>query len=211
MAERGSRQAAVLAFVTIADLGLYGLSYAVWPHTPRLHAFVSQQAFPPAGTAPVAAENQADVAAGLHVGNRLLLAGFRRADGYAGLEPRKELDYTQPATLRLAGVHWQAGSQPGEWLPIADPLPPVRRASEARVDHQQPDAWQNLPAGAVLVEQPLDLPPSEPGTLRLESPRPGRFQIECRRARPASRWSWPRVSIPAGGPRFTVNRCRLCG
>ena len=43
---------------------------------------------------------------GLRVGNRILLAGWKRADGYAGLEPAKRLDYRQLAALQTAGVGW---------------------------------------------------------------------------------------------------------
>ncbi len=44
----------------------------------------------------------------VRAGDDVLLRGWRRADGYAGLDPAKQLDYTQPAALRAAGVRWLA-------------------------------------------------------------------------------------------------------
>jgi hypothetical protein len=67
----------------------------------------------------------------------MLLAGLARVDGYAGLEPRKRLDYTSDAALRLAGARWvwqpaTAGSDTrGRWSEVTDSAPRVRFAESA--------------------------------------------------------------------------------
>ena len=125
-----------LVLLTMLDLGSYGLSYAVLPGTERLDVFAHDPNAPPSADRPIVAQPidesspAADLAStqpdGLRVGNRLLLAGFRRADGYAGLVPRRQLDFADPLALRVAGVGYRAESIGDEetirWVPVADPL-----------------------------------------------------------------------------------------
>lgn len=126
-AQRGRRWAIIgLVILTAADLGAYGLSYGVWPQTANLHEFVAAAPKPPAnGPARIAA-----AADQRRLGNRLLLNGAQRADGYAGLVPGKKLDYRQVETLRLAGVGWVLRSEPQDgisgWEQVSEPAPRAR-------------------------------------------------------------------------------------
>ena len=92
------------------------------------------------------------------VGNRLLLAGFRRADGYAGLVPARQLDYRDPDALRVAGVGYRAEEQDAGysnrivWLPVADPLPPIRLVTRAIVDYGGALPPEAADADAALVD-----------------------------------------------------------
>lgn len=100
--------AALPALVVLAaiDLGAYGLSYSVYGQTEPLATFASQWPAPPPDAA--AARLMADApSAGtgeLCEGNQPLLAGWHRADGYAGLPPQKRLDYRAAKARRVAGI-----------------------------------------------------------------------------------------------------------
>ena len=70
----------------------------------------------------------------VHLGDRLLLSGWSFADGYAGLEPARRLDYREPAAFRVAGVGWAINNpelahrlrlapSDSSWLPLNDCLP----------------------------------------------------------------------------------------
>jgi hypothetical protein len=98
LASRGSNRAVVaLLVLTAVDLGIYGMSYAVVGKTMSLGEFVEETSAPP--TAPdsrVALDLLAGVQiapgdGGLRMGNRVLLKGWKRADGYAGLEPARRI------------------------------------------------------------------------------------------------------------------------
>ena len=77
-------------------------------------------------------------------GNEFLLAGWYRADGYAGLEPRRQLDYRQLAALRVAGVRWVRRNTSNatieglldgnpKWREVPSPLPQVRLLTRVQV------------------------------------------------------------------------------
>ena len=162
--------------MTAVDLGGYGLSYAVWPHTEPLDDFIAAPNQPPDRQGSIVAESEATRSHGLHVGNRLLLAGFRRADGYVGLEPIQKLDYSQSAALRIAGVHWRAVDD--GWNAVGDPLPRARLVTKILNDRDgplPPEAATTL--DAALVDEPLDLPPGEPGSTELLRDEPGDIEI----------------------------------
>ena len=137
------------------------------------------------------------------VGNRLLLAGFRRADGYAGLVPARQLDYRDADALRVAGVGfradvlWDGDNSPTVWLPVDDPLPPIRLVTQAIVDSLQQFPAEVVAGDAVLYSpatnylphlggasldpasfaEDLDLMPGSPGTLTDLDQRPGSFSL----------------------------------
>jgi hypothetical protein len=203
-AARGSRLALiVLILLTALDVGAYGLSYVVLSDTERLERFAHDPDAPPSADRPVVAEpyNKGDTPQ--QVGNRLLLAGFRRADGYAGLVPARQLDYRDPDALRVAGVGFRAAEEDAGyanrivWLAVADPLPPIHLVTRAIVDGLQhfPDevvageavlynpATNYLPhlGGASLdpasFVEDIDLTPGSPGTITDLDQRPGRFSL----------------------------------
>ncbi len=186
-AESGWRWGAIaLVLLTALDLGAYGISYAVWPQTEPLGEFIAGIDIPPNRQGSVVAESPWLQSRGLHAGNQVLLAGYRRADGYSGLEPIRRLDLTQPADKRLADVHWQLkgwGPTLG-WHPVADALPRARLVSRAIVDAGGPIPAEAAQPDAALVDEALDLPPGEPGTVDVVDERPGRFELTCQTPAP---------------------------
>jgi hypothetical protein len=131
LAERGVRAAAVgLALFTAVDLGVYGMSYSVWGRTADLQTYVAEAPRPPdSGNIRVAVPEDRR---GPRVGDRMLLAGLARVDGYAGLEPAVQIDDSDENVLRLAGVEWiwRPGAEFGEahrrWVRLVGPAPRAR-------------------------------------------------------------------------------------
>ena len=67
----------------------------------------------------------------------MILRGWNRADGYAGLEPQRLLDYKKLSALRVAGVRWVRRGpttndiqglipRDDDWFEVPNPLPRVR-------------------------------------------------------------------------------------
>ena len=91
MTEKGLPGMAVLLIaLTAADLSVYGLSYSVCGRTAELHDYVASSALPPGNRFP-ARVAVPPVYGKPRTGDRMLLAGVSRVDGYAGLEPAKRL------------------------------------------------------------------------------------------------------------------------
>ncbi len=114
-AVRGSPAALVgLTLLAAVDLGVYGLSYAVYRNTFDLPTALATLTEPP--PAPASANRMAiDLRlagddAPRH-GDQDTLKGVRLLDGYAGLEPVSTLDYRTAPALRVASVAWVARSQ----------------------------------------------------------------------------------------------------
>jgi len=195
-AARGSRGALVgLVLFAAADVGCYGLSYCVGTHSARLEELVAATPTPPGAidgrmlAAPLWSDPQ-----GLRTGNQVTLSGWQRADGYAGLEPQRLLDYRNLSALRIAGVRWvKRTAATGEiegllphdenWLEVPDPLPRARLVTQAVAsDDPARDIQRIRIESAALSEVPLALPAATPGTADLVAERPGRLAIrtECR-------------------------------
>ncbi len=197
LAARGHRWAlAGLVLFAAADLGVYGLSYAAWPHAERLEDYAARAVAPaPQPDGRVACAPDLLDRSGLRAGNEITLAGWRRADGYAALEPaaRPVSGQAPLPALRAAGVRWVrrteandriAGLVPHDdaWLQVPRPLPRVRLATptatrvKATGDDARPPRESSPP-----IDEPRELPPSPPGTARVLEERPGHFQIrvEC--------------------------------
>jgi len=198
LAARGHRWALPgLVLLTAADLGLYGMTYAVYRDTAPLAQYVKLSLVPPG-------KPDVRMAADLlpfgdlapRSGNQMLLAGWSRADGYAGLEPDRRLSYQQLAALRVAGVGWVRRSPATEaiaglvvhdanWLLVPDPLPYVRLVSAAVASRDPGADLPGIPMeSTVLVERPLPLALGPPGTARLLASRPGRLEIETQSEAP---------------------------
>ncbi len=179
---RGARgAAAALVVFTALDLSCYGLSYSVYPRTADLHEFVAGISLPP---------ERADlrVAAAAHgtklrTGDRMLLAGLQRIDGYAGLEPAKQLDYATTPALQLAGVGWiwrTASDRQGtahEWTRIAPTAPRARLVTQT-VSAEHLNDVGALGMQVAAVDQPVALPQASPGSARVAADTPGRITIE---------------------------------
>jgi len=190
LAARGARWAVTaLVFFAAADLGLYGMSYTVLRETENVYRFVRDIPIPqkrPDGRLLMNPEPIGE--RGVHYGNAILLTGWWRADGYAGLDPARRLDYRQLAALRVAGVRWVLNNEltkdlPGligddDWLRVPDPLPRARLVTRAIRSGDPARQIVGIPVEtAALVESPLDLPGGVPGIATLYGDRPGRLEI----------------------------------
>jgi hypothetical protein len=194
LAARGSR-AALLGLVLFAavDLGSYGLSYAVLNRgcTARLDRLTATTFAPPG---PPDGRIVADLMRfddpNPRWGNQFILAGWYRADGYAGLEPQRRLDYRQLAALRVAGVRWVrrsrssatiAGLLDGDrnWRQVPSPLPRARLV--ARVEPSDDPAHDlariNVATTALVEKGDGSDFSGSPGTATIIAERPGRWQI----------------------------------
>ena len=197
LAAGGSRAALIgLILFTAADLGVYGLSHAVYPGAERLEPFLAGIETPP--------DQPPDQPPGrvlaslvrfdeekLRTGNQITLAGWHRADGYAGLEPARQLDYRHLAALRAAAVHWVLRGETTadieglvqsdeRWARVPQPLPRVRMVSRVRwTGDPASDLPRIDPETTALCEVPLVLGKSTPGTATLLSDRPGNLHIRC--------------------------------
>jgi hypothetical protein len=204
-ASRGLRGALVgLVLLAAGDLGYYGLSYAVYPQTCTLDEFIASS-----DPVPSAGETPAPQAAGrvfappvqrdgsvLWTGNQMLLAGWQRSDGYAGLEPRRQLDYYKLPALRAASVRWVQRDETtsgieglvpcgDEWLQVPNPLPHVRLLTEVVASRDPARDIERIAIDrAALCENSLALPPAAPGRATLVAERPGRIEIDVRCASP---------------------------
>lgn len=182
LAERGVRVAAIgLVLFTAVDLGVYGMSYSVWGRTADLDAYVAGVSRPPDATQlRVAAPDDPN---GLRAGDRMLLAGLVRVDGYAGLEPARRLDYRRQRPLQLAGVGWiwqplhENGDVRRGWVPLA-PRASRARLVTATVGDEQLRHIDALGWDVATVDPPLSLPASQAGAARVVADRPGRITIE---------------------------------
>jgi len=172
---------AILALFMAADLGVYGLSYSVVGRTADLHSYVAAIPRPPefAGERVAAPDGPSK----LRTGDRMLLAGIQRIDGYAGLEPAKQLDYGDPGVLAMAGVAWQlepadkGSTSSNEWNRIAPTAPRVRLITQTLPETELSRVASRDWHTAVCAPQ-QQLPPSEPGRARVVSDRPGVIAIE---------------------------------
>lgn len=177
--ERGVRGAAVLlVLLAAADLLAYGLSDSVFGRTVRLSDFVAAAPHPPG-------DRDARVVVlhrpgGLRTGDRMLLAGVARVDGYAGLEPAKKLDYRRPRSWQLAGAGWvlhPADASRGtkmRWERIEHTAPRARLVTPT-LGHEHPDNMELIGTGAAAVDQPFAMAPSPPGRVEVIVDRPGHF------------------------------------
>ncbi len=192
LAARGKRWALpILVVFTVADLGFYGLNYAVLSHTETMARYVKLPRVPPDKPVHRMASDLLPFGApGPRTGNHMLLVGWSRVDGYAGLEPARKLNYQQLAALRVADVRWVHRSPTTEkipglasydahWLTVPNPLPYVRLASAAVASRDPAADLPNIPLETtVLVEQPIVLPLGAAGTAHLTEGRPGRLLLE---------------------------------
>jgi hypothetical protein len=191
-AARGYSSALVgLVLLAACDLGWYGMGYAVYPQSGLLKEYISSVRTPPgAPDGRVVGSSLRAGEPGLRTGDQMTLRGWRRADGYAGLEPQRQLDYRLLPALRVAGVRWVrrdlstgdvAGLKPYNetWAKVPDPLPRVRLVAKCKQsDDPAADITAICPDTTALCEVPLALPVSQPGRATLTAERPGRLEID---------------------------------
>jgi hypothetical protein len=181
--ERGVRGAAVLLVLfTAVDLSCYGLSYSVFGQTADLQKFSTFDDLPRGVTnLRVAAP---DRPGGPRTGNRMLLAGVSRVDGYAGLKPVKRLDYRQRRATQLAGAAWVRepvdGAREAErkWMRV-EPSAPRARLVTRILGNEHLDDVESIGLDAAVVDPPESLPASVPGLAHVVADRPGRITVKA--------------------------------
>jgi hypothetical protein len=173
--------AAVYALIlfSVADGVAYGASYSILNRTGSLEHFIAEASRPPEDDGSRVIADLSITRQPLEVGNRMLLAGVRRLDGYTGLEPMRTLDYTDRNQLRLAGVGWIYNSREpaNAWTRLEIPLPRFRFVSRALVsdsfENWTTDAFENY----ALVDSDLELQPGKSGDITLVTDRPGCIEL----------------------------------
>jgi hypothetical protein len=178
-ADRGARWSfAALVLATVVDLGCYGMSYSVYGRTADLNDYVAGIALPPSGRDLRVAVNEDGT--GLRAGDRMLLAGLKRIDGYAGLEPARQLDYSTLPALELAGVGWiLRGPSPRhhgpDWIAVAPTAARVRLVTDVTSLTDSPAAQPTLQR--VVISESFNIPAAPAGTAEVLVDRPGRIVV----------------------------------
>jgi hypothetical protein len=193
-AARGNYLALVsVVFLTVLDLGAYGLSYSVYPHCPRMDDYIASVRTPPEpNDGRVVASLYRYDEPGLRTGDQMILRGWSRADGYAGLEPQRLLDYKKLSALRVAGVRWvRSGPTTNDiqgliprndgWFEAPNPLPRVRLVNRT-ITSKDPAADINTidVDSEALSDVPLAFPSEQPGSAELVEDQPGRLSIQTK-------------------------------
>lgn len=226
-ASQGIRGAlAAMILFSAADLGYYGLSYTLADPTAHPENLVALAVTPPSPTdplrgcpalaasptrvfAPPAYSNLSDS----RIGNQMTLAGWRRTDGYAELEPRRQLNYFSLPALRVSSTQWVRrspstsaieGLKPRrrhtpcaelphtpcadyveDWLEVPDPLPRVRLVTKVVAsDNAVCDIERIDVARVALCDFSLALPPGKPGEAMIAQERPGHLAVNVRCSSP---------------------------
>jgi len=180
-----------LILLAALDLGWYGVSYSIFRNNDLLENYASSSLMPPGKPQDriVASLFRFDEP-GLRTGNLMTMAGWKRADGYSGLEPGRKLDYHDVSALRAAGVRWVQRDPStvsivglkrydDHWSTVPDPLPYLQMVTQTRQsDNPAADIGSICLKTTALCEVPLALPFSKPGTAALAKQRPGRLDID---------------------------------
>jgi hypothetical protein len=195
-----------LIVLAAVDAATYGMSYAIWPRTSDLNQFAANANHPPANDLQgrLLADDR-DPSTRLRAGNRLLLAGYALADGYAGLEPARNGGTSSIDFARQAGVAWEYVG--GDWRPTASPLPQVRLSPAAgqvsvitrRPGHFAASVETDKAATLIVAESyfpgwqancnaaPIAVHPTDDGFMRLQVPA-GTSRVELKFAPASLRW-----------------------
>ena len=191
-AARGSRAALIgLVLLGVIDLAAYGVSYSIAKKSmePEQYASVLPSALHERSPRLIGQPTPAETT-GPRMGNWMLLGGWQRVDGYAGLEPKKQLTYDSLAAMRVSGAHYVMSHnyaapleglrpQGNGLLAIPTPLPRVRFVTQVQEsDEPSKDITSIDPSITALVEESIELPGGVPGTASLTNEKPGELDIE---------------------------------
>jgi len=181
LVQRGARGAlTALVLFTAVDLSCYGLSYSVYGGTADLNTFVSHISLPPdRARGRIVAPHEPG---GLRTGDRMLLAGLERIDGYAGLEPRKHLDYKTLPAQRLAGASWmyQPNNDSDHHVPRWTAIEPTAERARLVTETVPVDRLRDpatIPPTAAATGEPMDLSPGTSGLVTVSGDKPGRITL----------------------------------
>jgi hypothetical protein len=163
----------VLVLAAAGDLAYSGLSFALSDPPTTLDRLVTEP-LPPA-------------AAGSYIwrppeivdGDLPAMYGYRLADGYLALSPRRWLDPASTPALRIAGVAWRR--DPEGWTRVPNPLPRARLVAETAVMPRRL-VRRTLPRLDVnrtaIVEADVPGLQGPPGAAVLLTDRPGLIVVE---------------------------------
>jgi len=192
LAYRGVRWApAALLLLAIADVAAYGLTYPPVRETDAWRTrtnFAESTALLDPWSISLSRQPGAPVPTWANAG---CLLGLRQVDGYAGLEPAKQLEYRTMPALRIAAVRFVyppsadqrpelplVGPQHSDWRVEPNSLPFARLVTHAVAssDPKNDLATIDLESTA-LVDRPLNLPTAQAGTVELLNAEPGRIEL----------------------------------
>ena len=171
--------------------------------TADLHEFVAEISRPPgAADVRVAA---ADSAKGSRTGDRMLLAGLDRIDGYAGLEPRKVSTIRRPTRCDWPARSWywqdDAARRSRVWVPIEPTAPRARLVSREQCATRIRRELTTLEANQAWCDEPIELGDGRaPEVRRVVDDLPGHMTVE-HRCRRGNCWSRPKAMTRLAGGR----------
>jgi len=175
LAARGVRHVVIaLLLFGAVDLGFYGLSYVR-----RTRAYPIERVIAWLPTPPDAALHRL-YADDWSASNRLLMRGLRLANGYAGLYPRKTLDYSRELCQQAAGVQWTWVERPRQgwrWAGLP-PMPRARLLSQALVSDDPNGDLERIDMAAVaLVSSQVALTHGDSGAVEIVRDQPGKISL----------------------------------
>jgi hypothetical protein len=190
-AARGKSWALVaVILMAVLDLGVYGLSYSVYRHCPRMDDYIASVNTPPEpNDGRVVASLYRYDEPGLRTGDQMIMRGWNRADGYAGLEPHRLLDYKKLSALRVAGVRWvRSGpttkdiqgltARDDGWCESPKPLPRVRLVNRTIMSEDPAADINTIDVDSeVLTDVPMAFASERLGSAALIEDLPGRLSI----------------------------------
>jgi hypothetical protein len=163
----------LLPIVAAVDLGAWGYFY-VWREPPASLARLTVRADRPPG-------RPGDLVYAAEPSNSPVLAGYRVANGYVALMPRRAVEIDNPIAQRLAGVDWRKTLLNWEFVP--EPMP------RARIVHEVSVARRNVGRAvsqidldrSVVVPLAIDVDAVQGADeVRVVDDRPGRITISLR-------------------------------
>ncbi|MBX7075108.1 MAG: YfhO family protein [Pirellulales bacterium] len=196
LAERGARwPLAAMALLLVIDLGAYGCSYAIFKDTVSLEEYLAAEKLPPGGPGDRVVLDYFDAKQPRpRAGNRLMLAGYERVDGYAGLEPARRLDLSSLAALRVGGVCWVAKCRQSDaigglvpvdanWYAVPHTMPRARFVTGALASEAPRRDLEHIALETTaLVDKPVNLAGGQPGSVSDVYGTPGEIElmVDCR-------------------------------
>ncbi len=154
---------------------------------------------------------------GLRTGDQIILRGWSRADGYAGLEPQRcwttknclpceSPGFAGCGADRRPTIFKVLIARDDDWFEVPDPLPRVRLVNRtiASEDPAADIAKIDIEREA-LSEVPLVFPPAKPGSAAIIEDLPGRMNIRTQAAS-----AQLLVVAESYHPGWKADRKRLC-
>jgi hypothetical protein len=175
IARGGYRLVPLLVVITAADLGTWGYSFTLGPHSmERLADVVAAAPVPPQARAGELFEQRATGSGPPE--NLGAMRDLRLISGNIGLVPAVSLGFDGVA-LRVAGASWRPEGD--GWARIPDTMPRARLvASVQRTENPHADVRRIDIERVALTDQAIDGIGGVPGTARVTVDRPGHIVVD---------------------------------